>query len=137
MIARNIQELADAVNVLEQRLTRGGIQQMGHSTQLFRMAEVFGADLLLASNDGQVAALIQAHPKRARAFLTILAEVREELEEVVADISAVPDVPFLLYGPAADAVCEAVRAYRSKMPYLVFLARQQASSDDSPQVFDR
>ena len=128
MIARNIQELADAVNVMELRMVHSGIEQMGHSTHLFRMASAFAGDILLASHDDQVTGLIRAHPKRARAFLSILAEVRAELEEAGVEISAVPDVPFLLYAPAADAVAEAVRAYRRKMPYLAFLLQQHGAS---------
>jgi len=128
MIARTIQELADAVNVMEMRLVDCGLQEMPHRRSLFRMAVAFAEDVLLASNDHPVVALIRARRERARAFLSILADVREELEAAGVDISAVPSVPFLLYTPAADAVIEAVRAYRRRTPYLVFLAQQHGAS---------
>ena len=118
MIARNLQELADAVNVMEQRLVHSGLHEMGYTPRLFRMAAAFSADLLLASSDDRVTALIRAHPKRAGAFLSVLAQVREELEAAGFEISAVPDVPFLLYAPAADAVSEAARAYQRRQPFL-------------------
>ncbi len=131
MIARDFQELADAINVIEQRFVSSGITELGHSNHLFRMAESFARDVLLASNDSQVAALLREHPKRARAFLTIVATVREELEAAGYDISRVPDVPLLLYAPVADAVVEAVRAYRAHRPYLSLPAERTSSSSRS------
>lgn len=135
MIARNLQELADAVNVLEQRMIHAGFEESEHHPWEFRRAEAFAEELRLVSNDDQAWALIRAQPKNAGAFFPILRSVREELEKAGADISAVPDVPLLLYAPVADAVAEAVRAYRRKRPYIPLLLRQlQASGEEFGDV---
>ena len=92
------------------------------------MAEAFARELILAPSDAQAEALLEERPQEARAFLSILVQVREELEGAGFDISSMPSVPLLLYSVAAGAVCEAVRAYRSKIPYLTFLARHSGPS---------
>jgi len=125
MIARNIQELADAINVMETRLTSTGVEPMGNNPHLFRMAEAFAKDLLLASSDAQVANLLQLNPRGGRAFLTIVTDLREELEGAGLDINSAPDVPLLLHAPAAEAVIDAIQAYRLRKPYLHLLRRQR------------
>jgi hypothetical protein len=132
MIARNLQELADAANTLEIRLMDTGVEPTGYHPRRLRMAQAFAEELRLVSNDGQVAELVCKHPIKAEAFLSILRSVRKELEEEGIDISDVPDVPLLLYAPVADAVFEAARAYRKRKPYVPLLLAQLRASQAGP-----
>jgi hypothetical protein len=128
MIARNLQELADAVELLEMQLEGWGVHNSGYTPRRLRMAEVFAGDLRLVSNHDQVRQLIRANPRKAEAFFSILHSVRMELEEAGVELGEVEDVPLLRYAPVADAVSEAVRAYRKHRPYIPLLLAQLSAS---------
>ena len=81
MIARTLQELADAVNTLEMRMMDSGVEPTGWHPRRDPMARAFSEGLRLVSNHGQVAELIRRHPRKAEAFLSLLRSVRKELEE--------------------------------------------------------
>jgi hypothetical protein len=92
------------------------------------MARAFAQKLLLVSHPGQVAPLLQAHPKAAQAFLTVLRQVREELEVAGFDLAAVPDTPLMIYAVAADAVLAAIPDYQRGAPFLAVLVRENLVS---------
>jgi hypothetical protein len=97
------------------------------------MAELFAEDLRLISNHDQARQLIKAHPRKAEAFLSILHWVRVELDEAGVESELIEDVPLLRYAPVADAVSEAVRAYRKHQSYVpLLLAQVSASQGGSP-----
>ncbi len=123
MLARNLQEHFNAIFVVWSHFTSGGVKEYWGERHPFALASKFAQSLLLASSEAQVVALIGAHPKRAGAFLAVLNQVKKELTAAGACISATPETPLLLYTPAAEAVAEAVLAYRAGEPYLARLLR--------------
>jgi hypothetical protein len=128
MIARNLQELADAVELVEMQMQGWGVQNSGYTPRRLRLAEVFAEDLILVSNHDQARQLIEAHPRKAEAFFSILHSVRVELEEAGVETGEIEAVPLLRYAPVADAVSEAVRAYRKHQPYIPLLLAQLSAS---------
>ena len=121
MIARNLQEQFDAVFAVWSHMTSGGVKRHWSHRGL-SLAEKFAQSLLLSSSEAQVVELIRARTKQSGAFLEMLNEVIQELQRAGVGIADVPDVPLLLYSPAAEVVLEAVCAARKKMPYLYHLA---------------
>ena len=102
------------------------------------MARSFAEDLVLVGEDSEVAALLKRWPKRARAFVAILAEIRMELEGTgISQKLVMPESDFHTYSKAACAVIDAVDAYRRKIGFLPATFAKLSSGDGVTGGTDR
>ncbi len=121
---RDLFDVAVAVFHTEDFLIRQEVREYCGDTHCYRMADTFARELLLVGKTGRVRELLRKQPKRAGAFLSILSSVRDELEKAGVPPFGAPDVPLLVFSPAAVVVIEAVHEYRNKRAYLPFLLQR-------------
>ena len=125
-------DVAAAIWRVESYLIGLKVREYIGDSHYYRMADTFARDLLLVSSKSQAQELIQKHPKRAEAFLSVLRTVRDELEKAGVPPFGAPDAPLLVFQPAALSVVEAVHEYRHKRRYLPFLLQRLEA--DAPAV---
>ena len=110
MIAKNYEEVYAAVNAMLQNLYLQGVRGVATFGDVTRDAESFAKSIQVAFDQDQVEELTRAHPGQAATFLTMLAQIRDELHAIIEKpVEEMTDWPKIC-ALSAEAVLYAVNA---------------------------
>jgi len=114
MIAKDYQEVYEAVIAMRKHLINLGVRELTTFGNVTRPAESFAGAVILERISDRVAQLTRGQPEQASAFLSVLGDIEAELSSVcVAPGSQMTDIP-KIHNLSAEAVIDAVKARRRR-----------------------
>jgi hypothetical protein len=114
VIAKNYQEVYQAVIAIYQQLYDLGVRELRTFGNVTRPAESFAEAVILERSNDRVAQLTKDQPEQASAFLTILGDIRAELSLECAESDCkMTDIP-KINNLSAEAVIYAIKARRTR-----------------------
>lgn len=110
MIAKDYQEVYEAVSAMFQNLFLQGVRGVATFGDVTRDAESFALSIQTACDHDRIEELIRANPGKAATFLTMLDQIRAELDAIVKKPGAEMTDISRICAISAEAVLFAVKA---------------------------
>ncbi|MGA2173644.1 MAG: hypothetical protein ABSH38_01555 [Verrucomicrobiota bacterium] len=114
MIAKDYQEVYEAVSAMIQNLFLQGVRGVATFGEVTSDAESFALSIQTACHQDRVEELIRANPGKAATFLTVLDQIRTELDPIVKKTGAEMTDISRICVISGEAVLYAVKARRRR-----------------------